>query len=132
MHGFLTRDGVSPERFREYAHRQLLPYKSVTFRPAEVTSARRLRNGCFSVTLGARDQMQCRKLLIATGVFDHVPSIEGVESFFGKSAFPCPYCEGWEIRSGQVAVYGKGQRGFEMARALTAWSQDILLSTGSR
>jgi len=43
--------------------------------------------------------------------------------------FQCPYCDGWEFRGQPVAVYGKHKRGFEMARALTAWSDDIALCT---
>ncbi|HEY5809476.1 MAG TPA: NAD(P)/FAD-dependent oxidoreductase [Povalibacter sp.] len=129
MHSFLTRDGISPGRFRECAHHQLLQYQGVVFRPTEVIAARRLPSGQFDVTLGTRKRVRCRKLLIATGVFDHLPSIEGIESFFGKSVFQCPYCDGWEMRSKAIAVYGKRQRGFEMARAMTAWSRDILLCT---
>jgi thioredoxin reductase len=73
--------------------------------------------------------VRCRKLLIATGVFDRLPPIARIEQFFGKSVFQCPYCDGWELRGQPVAVYGKQKRGFEMARAMTAWSSDIALCT---
>lgn len=41
---------------------------------------------------------------------------------------PCPYREGWEMKDLPIAVYGKGSRGFQVARAMTA-SADILLCT---
>ena len=128
MHCFLTRDGISPEEFRRLAHSELKRYPSVTFRAAEVTAASREAGGRLSVTMGKR-RTQTRKLLIATGVLDHLPPIQGIEEFFGTSVFQCPYCDGWELRDAASAVYGKGRRGFEMARSMTAWTGDIVLCT---
>jgi thioredoxin reductase len=62
-------------------------------------------------------------------VFDHLPAIDGIDRFFGTSVFQCPYCDGWEMRDAPVAVYGKRRRGYEMARAMTAWSRDVVLCT---
>jgi thioredoxin reductase len=62
-------------------------------------------------------------------VFDELPPLRGIEQFFGKTVHPCPYCEGWEMQDRPLAVYGNGARGFEMARAMTAWSADLLLCT---
>jgi thioredoxin reductase len=129
MHGFLTRDGIAPEEFRRVAHEELARYAGVVFRKTEVTGALRTAGGRFSVQLGKRHRVRSRKLLIATGVFDHLPAIEGIEQFFGTSVFQCPYCDGWETRDAPIAVYGKRRRGFEMARAMTAWSRDIVLCT---
>jgi thioredoxin reductase len=129
MHGFLTRDGVPPAVFRRLARTEVLRYPNVVFRTAEVTAAVRDVDGAFSVTLEERCRIHARKLLIATGVFDQLPSIDGIKAFFGTSVFQCPYCDGWEMRDAPVAVYGPGRRGFEMARALTAWTRDIALCT---
>ena len=129
MHGFLTRDGIEPEEFRRAAHDQLARYSSVAFCAAEVTGAVCGPDGHFSVTLGKRRRVRSRKLLIATGVFDHLPAIDGIEQFFGTSVFQCPYCDGWELRDAPIAVYGKRRRGYEMARAMTAWSRDLVLCT---
>jgi thioredoxin reductase len=129
MHGFLTRDGVPPAEFRRLAHKELARYPSVEFRAVEVTAATRNASGRFSVTLGKRRRVRSRKLLIATGVFDHLPTLDGIEQFFGTSVFQCPYCHGWEMREAPIAVYGKRRRGFEMARAMTAWSANVVLCT---
>jgi thioredoxin reductase len=129
MHGFLTRDGIAPAEFRRLAHKELSRYPSVKFRAAEVTAASRTAQGHFEVTIGKQRRVRSRKLLIATGVFDHVPALDGIEQFFGTSVFQCPYCDGWEVRDTPIAVYGKRRRGFEMARAMTAWSSNIVLCT---
>lgn len=129
MHGFITRDGMSPSEFRDRAQRELGRYPSVTFRKAKVTAAAVSERGGFDVTLQGRSTVWARKLLLATGVFDVLPPLQGIERFYGSSVFQCPYCDGWEVRDQPVAIYGKRQRGFEMARALTAWTDDIVLCT---
>jgi len=129
MHCFLTRDGIEPAEFRRVARREIARYRGVVFRKAEVTAASRLSNGRFRVTLDGGARTESRKILIATGLFDHLPAVSGIEECFGTSVFQCPYCDGWELRDAPVAVYGKRRRGFEMARAMTAWTNDIALCT---
>jgi thioredoxin reductase len=128
IYGFLTRDGIDPRQFRTIAQRELRRYPTIEYISTEVTRAAKLADGSFSIQLGGR-QVRCRKVLIATGLMDQLPPIEGIERFFGTSVFQCPYCDGWELRGKPVAVYGKGSRGLEMARAMTAWSDDIVLCT---
>jgi thioredoxin reductase len=128
MHAYLSRDGISPSRFLALARQEVLKYPGVQFEPVEVTGARRLRQG-FSVSLANRTTLRCRKLLIATGLFDIVPRIPGIDELFGRSVFQCPYCDGWEMRGKRIAVYGRRQRGFQMARAMTSWAKDITLCT---
>jgi thioredoxin reductase len=129
MHGFLTRDGIAPAQFLRLARQELVRYPSVVFRAAEITAAARNAAGHFTVTMRKGRAVHCRKLLIATGVFDHLPKLDGIEKFFGTSVFQCPYCDGWEMRDAPIAVYGKRRRGFEMARAMTAWTSNIVLCT---
>jgi thioredoxin reductase len=128
MHAYLSRDGIAPSRFRAIGRREALRYPGVKFASVEVTQARRSGTG-FVVKLGKSRQVRARKLLIATGLFDFVPRIPGIDELFGRSVFQCPYCDGWEMRDRKVAVYGRGLRGFQMARAMTAWASDIVLLT---
>lgn len=127
MHGFITRDGVPPDEFAALALQELARYPTVTFRQQEVHDARR-SDGGFEVIVG-ESRAQARKLLLATGLQDELPAIEGLAALFGTSVFQCPYCDGWEFRDRPLAAYGRRGRGLEMARALTAWSRDILLCT---
>jgi len=129
MHGFLSRDGIEPAQFRALAHEELRQYEQVTFRPAKVTGAKLLPGGGFNVMFARGAPVRTRKLLLATGLYDRLPPIQGITRFFGTSVFQCPYCHGWEYRDCAAAVYGQGQRGFEMARAMTAWTDDIVLCT---
>jgi len=125
MHGFISRDGVPPAEFAAAARVELSRYPSVAHEATEVRQASPDGNGFRVVT--ATRSVRARKLLIATGLEDQLPQIEGFEALFGISVFQCPYCDGWEFRDRPLAAYGKRGRGMEMARALTAWSRDIIL-----
>jgi thioredoxin reductase len=129
MHGYLSRDCIAPHEFRRIARSELRRYPNVIFHRGEVVDADRLPGGMFQVRIKGRRAVRCRKLLIATGVLDQLPPIPRIEEFFGNSVFQCPYCDGWEVRGEPVAVYGKQKRGYEMARAMTAWTDDIALCT---
>ncbi|HJR58535.1 MAG TPA: NAD(P)/FAD-dependent oxidoreductase [Vicinamibacterales bacterium] len=129
MHGFLTRDGMPPLEFLRLAREELQPYSTVEIRQVTVTDARCGQHSLFETTLETGEVIESRKLLIATGVRDHLPEIEGLRALYGRSVFHCPYCDGWEVREAPLAVYGKGDKGYGLSLELTAWSRDILLCT---
>ncbi len=132
IHGFLTRDGLSPGEFRRLAREELAHYESVRIEPGEVLAAGRAADGLFSVTLHTGRQCTARRLLLATGVVDNVPNVPGLLEMYGTSVFHCPYCDGWELRGRPLAVYGCNKRGFGLSLELTGWSDDIVLcSDGS-
>lgn len=129
MHGFLTRDGMPPLEFLRLAREELAPYTTVELRDVTVTDARCIDSSRFETRLDNGEVVQSRKLLIATGVRDSLPEIEGMRALYGRSVFHCPYCDGWEVRDEPLAVYGKGEKGYGLSLELTAWSRDILLCT---
>jgi thioredoxin reductase len=126
LHGFLTRDGIEPAEFLRIGRAQLSPYQTVELRQTEVTDARRLDNG-FEITLDSGERISARKLLLATGVVDEVPTIEGLLPLYGRSVFHCPYCDGWEERDQPLAIYGRGESGSGLALELLLWSRDLVL-----
>src|SRR4029077_4738150 len=70
-----------------------------------------------------------RKLLLAVGIKDVVPRIDGFEALYGNSVFHCFYCDGWEIRDQAVAVFSEGAGGYRTALMLLGWSSDVVLCT---
>lgn len=134
LHGFLTQDGTPPAELRRRAREQLGAYPGVEVRDSEATDARRRHpGGGFEVTLdgsGGRARVEAtRRLLLATGVVDTLPEIEGFAELYGRSAFHCPYCDGWEHRDQPLTVYGRGAAGKGLALELPAWTRDLVLCT---
>src|ERR1044072_4199573 len=128
LHGFLTRDGINPMELLSIGRDQLRPYETVELRQATVTDAKKSPSG-FEVWLENGERVHTRKLLLATGVVDHIPELEGLRELYGSSVFHCPYCDGWELRDQPLAVYGQGESGAGLSLELTLWSDKLTLCT---
>ncbi len=129
LHGYLTRDGMPPLEFLDTARQELARYETVRLRQVEVTEAACRADSRFDVALGDGTVVRAHKLLLATGVVDNVPAVDGLRELYGRSVFHCPYCDGWEVRDQPLAIYGRGARGLGLALELTAWSSDLTLCT---
>jgi thioredoxin reductase len=127
-HSFFTRDGTTPAELVRIGGEQLRPYETVELYSVGVKAAKAQSNG-FEATLDNGTLVNTRKLLLATGVVDEMPEIEGFRELWGKSIFHCPYCHGWEVRDQPLALYGNGAVGFELAELLKGWSNDLVLCT---
>jgi thioredoxin reductase len=124
--GFLTRDGLPPAELRRVGREQLALYDSVEIRDITVLDAQ-CRDDGFEVELEDGTRLGTRKLLLATGVIDELPPIEGAEAFYGRGLHHCPYCDGWELRDQPLAVYGGGEPAMSMALELTMWSRELVV-----
>ncbi len=128
LYGFLTRDGIAPAELLRIGREQLRSYPTVELQQVEVVDAATVA-GRFEVVLADGSRRAGRKLLLATGVVDRLPPIEGIAALYGTSVFHCPYCDGWEVRDQPLAVYGRGAHGRSLALELTGWSADLVLCT---
>ncbi|HZW10470.1 MAG TPA: NAD(P)/FAD-dependent oxidoreductase [Phycisphaerales bacterium] len=128
VHGFITREGLPPLELLRLAREDVGAY-GVEHREAEVTGGACEPDGTFTVVLSTGERLHSRKLLLATGMRDEAPAIEGVDRFYGRSVHHCPYCDGWEHRDGSLAAYGKGSAAVGLALALLTWSPRITACT---
>ena len=128
LHCFMSRDGIAPSSLLEETRRQLERYETVSMLATKVRSVDR-RDAQFTVVTDDGHALQARTLLVATGVVDELPGIEGIDELFGRSVHVCPYCDGWEHRNAPVAVYGHGEKAARFAILLRQWTDDLVLCT---
>jgi thioredoxin reductase len=124
MHGVLGHDGLPPATLRARGVEELDRY-GIKVRAAEVDPerARAIEGG---VELEGET---ARTLILATGLLDETPAIEGFEALYGVSAHTCPYCDGWEHRDKRIAVLAPVERGAHLGRLLRQWSGDVVVVT---
>lgn len=127
-HGFLTRDGIQPSQLRSLAHQEIVHYPSVTFIPDLITSVKPYVGG-FQLQTGSGFQFEARKLILAAGLKETLPAIPNIESYYGKSLFSCPYCDGWELKDKPIVVIADTPNAFQRAKIIQQWSRDLLLCT---
>jgi thioredoxin reductase len=127
-HSFFTRDGVAPADLVAIGREQLTRYESVEIQNREVSGI--VPDGeHFVVTLVDGSIYKTRKILLATGLNDALPAIEGIEPFFGRSVFHCPYCDGWEQRDQPVAIINSGEASLHLAKLLHVLTAQLTLCT---
>jgi thioredoxin reductase len=127
-HGFLTRDSISPSEFRRIAKEQISAYPSVTFAEDTAISITG-SDGDFQITTAQGQIYQSKKLLFAIGMKDLPLDIKGLSDVYGKSAFICPYCDGWELREQPLVLIVKGADALHMAKVISGWTNNITICT---
>lgn len=126
IHGLLGREGRSPRDFLDEARRELSRYKSVSVLGTRVTAVtpagEEFEFVCADGTTGTAS-----KVLLATGLVDELPELEGIEPLYGVSVHHCLYCDGFEYAGKPVAAYGKGDKGAELALMMKHWMSDVVV-----
>lgn len=126
--GLLGHDGRPPAELYELGRRELSAYPSVEVRTGDVLSGER-GDGLFVLRLGDGRIERARRVLLATGMEYRPPPLSGLAELWGRSAFHCPFCHGWEVRDQPLAVLSRGERAVHSALLLRLWSDDVVLLT---
>ncbi|MFD9732987.1 FAD-dependent oxidoreductase [Umezawaea sp. NPDC059074] len=126
VHGFLTRDGISPAELVEIGRAEAEGY-GARFVRGTVTTAVRDDDGVFAATLDSGDVVRARRLLVATGLVDELPDVEGVAERWGRDVVHCPYCHGWEVRDQAIGVLATGPLAVHSAHLFRQLSADVVV-----
>jgi thioredoxin reductase len=126
LHGYLTRDGVSPQDLRSLGNADVRKYRTVKVGKGRALGARRTKNG-FEVVLTGQKKERAKLLLLATGRLDPLPAKPGFAEFFGRGVYHCPYCDGYENRGDELVVYGGDPCSRELAEELLTWARRVVI-----
>ena len=129
-HGFLGQDGRAPGDIVADARRQLLAYPTVDWIEGEAIGAGGAIDG-FNVTLADGRLLDGRRVILASGVSDTLPQVRGLAERWGRSVFHCPYCHGYELGGGPVAVLASHPMSVHQALLVADWGPLTLLLDGS-
>ncbi|WP_326638924.1 FAD-dependent oxidoreductase [Nonomuraea fuscirosea] len=155
VHNFLTRDGIPPDELRALGRRELAGYPAIRTLAGTVATAEAVGRGSGSVAVGTvtADEVEAvpaagavgggfrvglsgggavegRRVLLATGLADELSGPRGVAELWGRSAFHCPYCHGYECTGLPVAVLGAGPARVRLALQLSRFAASVVLCTG--
>ncbi|EIT71450.1 MULTISPECIES: NAD(P)/FAD-dependent oxidoreductase [Hydrocarboniphaga] len=128
-HGFLGQDGRDPSQIVADARAQLLAYPNAQWLAAQVRKAH-ANAGEFVATVEDGSMVRARKIVLATGVIDELPPVEGLAERWGRSVFHCPYCHGYELNQGSIGVIATGPNSLHQALMLPDWGQVTFLLNG--
>lgn len=129
VHNFLTRDGTAPQELLRLGRAELDVY-GVEFLDTRAVGANRAEGG-FTIMLahGAESAMvTAKRIILAGGVKDTLPRIDGLQDYWGKNVLHCPYCHGWEVRDRAIGVLDS-QFAVHQALMFRQLSKDVTLFT---
>lgn len=109
-HGFLSRDGEAPAVIAAHGREQLMAYPNVRF--VEGMADTVSRGGANLIVSIQGEKIAARRLILATGVIDELPSLPGLQERWGRAVFHCPYCHGYELGQGRIGVLATGENSF--------------------
>jgi thioredoxin reductase len=120
MHGFLSRDGMSPAELSAAGRSEVAAYgvELVDDRVLDIDAG-------FIVRLAGGRALRARRVLVATGLRDELPEIPGVRERWGRDLLHCPYCHGWEVRDRPIGVLGTVAGSVPHAQLVRQWSDDV-------
>lgn len=126
-HAFLTQDGVTPEELREKAQSDVDKYEDVT-RVQDTVEKIAKEDNTFIVKT-KNETYKAKKVMLCTGLRETLPNIKGVKEIYGKSAFYCPWCDGYELRNKSLLVDVSPELVMHMAKLVSNWTNDLVISS---
>lgn len=128
-HGFLTRDGIAPASFKKLSLEDVLKYPTVQYEEQTVTCITRQDDDTFKVET-TESTFLAETILIATGVQEEFPAITNIYSYYGKSLFSCPFCDGYE-NSHQPLVFIVEDEAHALMKGklIQNWTNNLLIAT---
>lgn len=130
-HGYLARDPQDPMDFLQTAREQLLGYRTVSYTRGRVEAARRA-GAHLVLTCTGGTTLTGLRVVLATGVVDAWPDLDGFAEHYGASAFHCPACDGYDAEDCDVVAYGWDERLAGFATSLLSWARSVTVLTGGR
>jgi thioredoxin reductase len=129
-HGFLGQDGRAPAAIMRTAADQLLAYPTAAIVHATVQSVRRAGD-LFLLTLGDGSIRHARRLVLATGVHDTLPAIDGMAERWGQTVLHCPYCHGYEVAGQPLGIIAAHAMSAHQAALIPDWGPATYFTQGS-
>jgi thioredoxin reductase len=124
VHGFVTRDGMSPTAFLAAGRAEIKQYGAEFVSESAVSVTGTVDD--FLVGFEHRPAVSARRLLVTTGLVDELPDIPGLRQRWGNDVLHCPYCHGWEMQDRAIGILGTSAMAVDQALAWRQWSHDVL------
>jgi len=128
VHGYLGMDPARPEEVLRAARAGVDRYADVVRRPLEVTAVRG-ELGAFEVDAIDGSCTRALRLVLATGVRDVRPDIDGFDEHDGAGVFHCPSCDGLEAEDRDIVALGWSEDVAGFALELLDWARSVTVVT---
>lgn len=127
-HGFITNDSLSPFTIREKAKKDLLKYSNIQLISDTVADISDQRSFFIIETL--KNKFETKRIILATGLKETLPTVKGLESVYGDLFFNCPFCDGWELKDQKLAIIVEQEEHLlHFSTMIFHWSKQLTVLT---
>ena len=124
-HGYLGRDPQKPLELLARGREEVLAYPTAAIRPGQVAHLAQRDDGLFEVG----QDLLAHRVVLACGVEDAFPDVEGFAEHYGASVFHCPACDGYETRDRDVVALGWDPHLVGFSATLLNWARSVTVVT---
>jgi thioredoxin reductase len=128
MHGYLSRDGMPPAELLAAGRKEVEEYGGHIV-AGTVNDVAPAGPSTFWVEIAGEQRISARRLLIATGLRDVLPDIDGLGDRWARDVLHCPYCHGHEVRDRRLGVLGGTAGAVRYAQIVRQWTHDLVYVT---
>lgn len=127
LSGLLTRDGIKPEKLRKIGRQELSKYENTELINGHVYDIE-IQNENFIVKFTndffeGKEQIICKSIILATGLKDNLPKIEGLNELYGDLIHHCPICDSKDYWNKSIGIHGI--KGAEFCLTFKSITNDI-------
>ena len=141
IHGMLGTGPTTPAEFYADVDEGLREYPTVRRLGGVVTDLVRESDDRFvariapgATTVGGDDDpltVTAKRIILATGVRDRLPDLEGIDDHYGVDVHHCPACDGLTAADQRIIVLGVGAHVPAYASELLDWASEVVIVTES-
>ncbi|MGI3786380.1 MAG: FAD-dependent oxidoreductase [Janthinobacterium lividum] len=132
VHNYLGREDVSPADLLADGRDTLTSYGG-RVETGEVTRLEQLgqepSRPWFRASMADGRQVEARRVVVATGLTDELPSIPGLAARWGRDVLHCPYCHGYEARGTAIGILSTTPMTAHQALMFRQLSGDVTVLT---
>lgn len=103
MHGYLGHEGIAPTEYLDTCRREVRSYGGEIL-AGLVTEVTRTDAGRFRAALAGGNSVIARRVVLASGLVDVLPQIDGVREHWGQDVVHCAFCHGYEVRDQRIVA----------------------------
>jgi thioredoxin reductase len=126
--GLLGNNGTPPTELYAKAGTEVDEHPTVERVSGSVTGGSK-EGDRFLLTTADGQEFNAANVLLATGMKYEYPDLPGVAELWGRDAFHCPFCHGWEARDGHIAAIVNDAQDAMRAKLIQLWSDRITVLT---
>ena len=135
IHGMLGTGPTSPAEYYANIHEGLERYPTVRRLGGDVVGLEKEADDRFIARIrpggGEEVTVVAKRIILATGVRDRLPDLEGIDAHYGTDVHHCPACDGLTAADQRVIVLGVGSHVPAYASELLDWASEVVIITES-